>query len=301
MPLDGVAARTGSKRMSIVVYAVAGLSIVGAAVVAAYLSGIDRGVQPLPAVGNTAATLPPSTLDPSTMTPRQAADRLFNRVMSATERGDMEEAVRFAPMAVSAYDRVTNLDLDVRYHLGRLHLILDDLDQARRQTDLLKQNVPRHLLALVLEHDIAVRAGDEATADRAAAEFAAAYIDEMMTARPEYAAHKFAIDQFRNAGAAPEVGSAATFQPAAAAGGETLFESRCAECHGREAKGTDKGPPLVHRIYEPSHHGDDAFYRAVREGVRGHHWPFGDMPPPDEDVTRIVAYVRALQKANGIE
>ncbi len=59
-------------------------------------------------------------------------------------------------------------------------------------------------------------------------------------------------------------------------------------------------PPLVHKIYEPGHHADGAFLLAVSRGVRAHHWPFGDMPPVDgvsqEDVQKIVAYVRALQR-----
>ena len=57
-------------------------------------------------------------------------------------------------------------------------------------------------------------------------------------------------------------------------------------------------------IYEPSHHGDEAFQRAAAVGVRGHHWPFGDMPPVEGvtrgDVTMIIAYIRELQRANGI-
>ena len=86
--------------------------------------------------------------------------------------------------------------------------------------------------------------------------------------------------------------------------GEQLFSANCAGCHGANAAGSDAGPPLVHRIYEPNHHGDLAFHRAVRQGVRAHHWPYGDMSPvpavDGEDVGRIVQYVRELQKANGI-
>ena len=204
MPLEGASAtaRKSAKRTSIAIYSVAALSVVGATLVAAFLTSTDRGVQAPPALENAAATLPPSTVDLSTMTPRQAADRLFNRVMSATERGDAEEAARFAPMAVTAYGRVTNLDADARYHLGRLYLMLDDLDQTREQIDILKQTVPRHLLALLLEYDIASRTGDSAAATRTAAEFVAAYEAEMATARPEYSAHRYSIDQFRTAGAA---------------------------------------------------------------------------------------------------
>ena len=87
--------------------------------------------------------------------------------------------------------------------------------------------------------------------------------------------------------------------------GEVLVQGQLRRaCHGVNAAGSDKGPPLVHKIYEPSHHGDAAFMSAVRVGVRPHHWNFGAMPPQphvkDQDVERIVAYVRTLQRANGI-
>jgi mono/diheme cytochrome c family protein len=86
--------------------------------------------------------------------------------------------------------------------------------------------------------------------------------------------------------------------------GETKFNSSCAACHGKEAAGTDHGPPLVHKIYEPNHHGDPAFQRAVANGVRAHHWEFGNMPKIEgvtpEDVDQIVKYVRWLQRQAGI-
>lgn len=87
--------------------------------------------------------------------------------------------------------------------------------------------------------------------------------------------------------------------------GMELFNSNCATCHGANAAGRDGiAPPLVHKIYEPSHHGDQAFILAAKNGVRSHHWPFGDMPPvtgaSQNEVRKIVAYVRALQRANGI-
>lgn len=86
--------------------------------------------------------------------------------------------------------------------------------------------------------------------------------------------------------------------------GRMLFDANCATCHGPNASGSDQGPPLVHRIYEPSHHGDMAFLLAARQGVRAHHWRFGNMPAIDgvteDEVVKITAYVRALQRANGI-
>ncbi|MAS06876.1 MAG: cytochrome C [Ahrensia sp.] len=87
--------------------------------------------------------------------------------------------------------------------------------------------------------------------------------------------------------------------------GEALFNANCASCHGKNAAGQDGvAPPLVHVIYEPNHHGDAAFHIAAQRGVRAHHWHFGDMPPvegvSDGEVDKIVAYVRSLQRANGI-
>ncbi len=87
--------------------------------------------------------------------------------------------------------------------------------------------------------------------------------------------------------------------------GKNVFEGACASCHGINAAGQNGvAPPLVHRIYEPSHHGDQAFLNAAQNGVTSHHWEFGNMPPVEgltrAEVIYIVAYVRELQQANGI-
>lgn len=87
--------------------------------------------------------------------------------------------------------------------------------------------------------------------------------------------------------------------------GKMAYDAKCAVCHWANAVGQDGvAPPLVHKIYEPSHHGDAAFLIAAKNGVRAHHWRFGNMPPvegvTDGDVKMIVTYVRELQRANGI-
>jgi len=90
-----------------------------------------------------------------------------------------------------------------------------------------------------------------------------------------------------------------------AAKGNALFNAHCSACHGKNATGTKQGPPLIHKIYEPSHHGDASFQRAAKNGVRAHHWPFGNMPPvagvTGTEISHIIAYVRELQRANGIQ
>jgi mono/diheme cytochrome c family protein len=241
--------------------------------------------------------------DLSKMTPREAADRLFNRIMMASEQGGRAEALRFVPMAIQAYGGLLALDRDAHYHLGLIHGVAGDRANVDRQISALRQGAPNHLLALVLEHGTAERAGDRAAASRALAAFAAAYDAEIATRRPEYDAHRKTIERFRVASALRAAPSTAE-QEGAEQEGAALFATNCAACHGTGAAGSDKGPPLVHKIYEPDHHDDDSFYRAVRQGVRSHHWSFGDMPPvpgvSDGEVGRIVAHVRELQRAAGI-
>jgi len=87
--------------------------------------------------------------------------------------------------------------------------------------------------------------------------------------------------------------------------GERAFNAVCAVCHGANAAGINgTAPPLVHIFYESTHHGDAAFYSAAQNGVQAHHWKFGDMAPvtglTKADIGNIVAYVRALQRENGI-
>ena len=86
--------------------------------------------------------------------------------------------------------------------------------------------------------------------------------------------------------------------------GEALFTANCAACHGQSAAGSKLGPPLIHDIYNPGHHSDEAFYLAAAIGVRQHHWSYGDMPPQPqvsrEEVAKIIRYIRELQEANGI-
>jgi mono/diheme cytochrome c family protein len=100
----------------------------------------------------------------------------------------------------------------------------------------------------------------------------------------------------------PAVGEGAV--PSEFQTGQAKFNAHCAACHGPQATGTRQGPPLVHKIYEPNHHGDAAFLRAAEFGVKAHHWEFGNMPKIDgvssADVEQIIRYIRWLQRQAGI-
>ena len=82
--------------------------------------------------------------------------------------------------------------------------------------------------------------------------------------------------------------------------GQLLYEKYCSSCHGIDLAGSNEGPPLLHAFYKPSHHGDKSFYRAALQGVKQHHWEFGDMQPvpgmTPKKVKSVVAYVRFYQK-----
>lgn len=87
--------------------------------------------------------------------------------------------------------------------------------------------------------------------------------------------------------------------------GEELYAANCAECHGLDLRGTDKGPSHMSVIYEPAHHADGSFIFAIQRGTRAHHWTFGDMPPIDgldlEEIQAIIAFVRERQRIEGFE
>jgi len=137
--------------------------------------------------------------DLSQMTLREAADRLFNRIMRASEQGNRAEAQRFVPMAVQAYGTLPMLDRDARYHLALIHGVADDRANVVRQIAALRKGAPDHLLALVLEHETAVQSGDRTAVSRVLAAFAATYDTEIVTGRPEYEAHRSTIERFRTA------------------------------------------------------------------------------------------------------
>jgi len=86
--------------------------------------------------------------------------------------------------------------------------------------------------------------------------------------------------------------------------GKLNYQAFCASCHGKTGGGTDKGPTFIHKVYHPGHHADGSFFIAAKKGARAHHWKFGDMKPvkdvTDAQLSAIVAYVRAVQQANGL-
>jgi hypothetical protein len=133
------------------------------------------------------------------MSPREAADRLFNRVMAANENGNAAEVLQFTPMALQAYGLLGTLDSDARYHVALLHLAANDVESARVQVESLRKSVPNHLLGYLIDHQIAERSGSKDSAGLAYKAFLAAYKAEMAKRRTEYQDHLNSIEGFRKA------------------------------------------------------------------------------------------------------
>lgn len=181
----------------------AALGIATVALIVSVVSLIDqdqRAAAPVPFPLPLPSTAPAGQpADVSSMTPRQAADRLFNRVMAASERGDTAEALQFVPMALQAYEGLGTLDNDARYHVALIHMTAGDIGNTRAHLDKLRQSVPNHLLGIMLEHQIAERSGDPDSAARAYKAFLAAYEAEIAVGRTEYQDHRGSIERFRQA------------------------------------------------------------------------------------------------------
>jgi len=135
--------------------------------------------------------------DLSKMTPREAFDRLFNRVMTASENGDTASANRFTPMAIMAYGNLPDVDADARYDVALIKLHAGDFDGARALADTIRKQEPRHLFGFVLQAALGQfeKKPDQVTA--AYRGFLAVADEELKANRPEYAAHRSMLDSFR--------------------------------------------------------------------------------------------------------
>lgn len=142
-----------------------------------------------------AAELP----DISNMTPRERFDRLFDRVMRSSETGDESSVTTFAPMALQAYSMLDSIDADARYHAALIMLHTGDVDGARALADTISKEQSGHLFGTVIRGTIARFRQDQKGLDAAYAEFLKNYDREDATGRPEYAAHRRALDDFLEA------------------------------------------------------------------------------------------------------
>ncbi len=145
--------------------------------------------------------------DLSSMTPKDAADRLFDRVMRLKEEGKRDSVRFFAPMALSATANVQPTDVDLRFHLGAIAIATEDSTlalMARAQADTILGARPTHLLGLILGVQSSAIRGDE----KARKDFSKRLLDasgkELALPLDEYLQHRPVIDDaLRTARATP--------------------------------------------------------------------------------------------------
>ena len=159
-------------------------------VVAAFVLVLrSQGGPPPPATTPGAPPVAAPLPDLSTMTPRERFDRLYERVMTASQTGDQATVTTFTPMALGAYTQLDTIDADARYHVSMLQLHQGGVDVARAQADTILRSEPGHLFGYVVAAAVARWTKDEAGLTRIYRDFLARYDQEIAAARPEYAEH----------------------------------------------------------------------------------------------------------------
>ena len=132
--------------------------------------------------------------DISALSPAERAERLYDRIMSAAERGRVDSVKFFMPMAMQAYESLGDMTLDQRYDLGRLAEVAGDAAVASAQADTILRKHPQHLLGLVLASRAAKLRGDARAERQALARLAQFERTERQKQLPEYLLHQNDID-----------------------------------------------------------------------------------------------------------
>jgi hypothetical protein len=128
--------------------------------------------------------------DISQMSPRERADRLYDRVMRLSEEGKQDSVNLFAQMGISAYQMLPDQDADSRYDMGRIAEVAGALPLARAQADTILASDPNHLLGLILAISTARAAGDSAGVQTFEAKLLTSQSAELARNLPEYQRHE---------------------------------------------------------------------------------------------------------------
>ena len=153
---------------------------------------------PPPAKGAAGAAAGPGGVDLASMTPREAADQLFNRVMRAAAAGDTAQVMQFLPMATQAYDMARPLDADGLFHLALIHQLGGANQQALSVAEEALAVFPTHLLNLAAAGRSADALGDEDAARAYYRRLLDAWDQEMAKELPEYEAHANMMPDLRD-------------------------------------------------------------------------------------------------------
>lgn len=153
--------------------------------------GPDESMAPAAGSGSGAAPgAGPSAIDISSMSPREAADQLFERVMRASTAGDSGQVAGFLPMSIQAYERARPLDADGLFHLALLRQTGGDFEGALATAREALEENPDHLLNLAAAAQAAHVMGDDETARGYYRRLLDVWDEERAADRPEYTLHE---------------------------------------------------------------------------------------------------------------
>lgn len=136
--------------------------------------------------------------DLSQMTPREAADRLFDRVMTYVSQNDSAQAQAFMPMALGAYERAQPLDHDGLFHLSLLNAVAGNLEEALADAQQVLADDPDHILALAAGAQAAIALGQTELAGQYYQHLLDVYADQVARGLPEYEAHRPIMESVRD-------------------------------------------------------------------------------------------------------
>ena len=156
-------------------------------------AGVDSSAAPAAPFAGGASAMPRAP-DISQLTPEQRAERLYDRIMTESEAGNIQNVRSFMPMAIAAYEMIAPLNLDQRYDLGRIGVVGGDSALARAQADTILAAKPTHLLGLILEAKAARLEKNDLRARKADARLLSAEPAERAAGLKEYLLHKNDID-----------------------------------------------------------------------------------------------------------
>ncbi len=87
--------------------------------------------------------------------------------------------------------------------------------------------------------------------------------------------------------------------------GEAIYAANCAQCHGGDLGGSDRGPSLLDPVYGPDQLTDAQFIDAIVNGVDERLWDFGPMPAnrgySDAQLDAVLTFVRGRQAGGPTE
>lgn len=132
--------------------------------------------------------------DISGLSPAERAERLYDRIMGAAERGRDDSVRFFLPMALQAYAALGPLSVDQRYDLGRLAEVAGDASLATAQADTILAAQANHLLGLVLASRAARLRRDARAESTYLERLARSERAEREKQLPEYLLHQNDID-----------------------------------------------------------------------------------------------------------